>query len=1029
VLSIALLGPPQILRDGNPLKVPRRKSRALLYYVAAQDVPVTREQILAFFWPDDNRAAAQQLLRTSLYGLRKALGEALLISEEVVTLHADTRIDIRDFEAALMAASPDIASLTGALALYRGEFLADFYLPDTVAFDNWLAVEREHYRRLAVRGFITLASLQEANGDYLAALETVDRALQFDPLREDLQQTALRLHYLAGDRAGAIRRYEQLRRALDEELGVLPMLETRQLYQAIISDQPAAPARRPAAAGPRLQGAAAEPPARFELPFTGRAAEIHRLFALAGAQKLVLIEGEPGIGKTRIAEEFIARFDALPLVGAGRELEQSLPYQPVVEALRGLLARPDWPALFAAVRVNFPAVWLFEASRLLPELSGSPAGLQPAPKAEDEPRLWEGVSQFLAALSQQCRLLIFLDDLHWADTSTLGMLNYLLRQTAKEAIYFLAASRSAQARSPFAAFLHALTREDRLARLPLDRLSQAEVAELSRRLNPEQSEPLAQWLMGLSEGNPYVLFELIRAARQKEILGPDYALAPGALDNSPFVPQTVYTLIEARLAQLSEPARRVLDTAVAIGRDFEFDLVARAAALSENDALDALDELRRAGLIHPLDGLHYRFDHSLTMEVAYREVGEPRHRLIHRRVAEAMESLYGRKRREAAAGLIASHYDEGRAPRQAASYALRAAQQAMQLRGWKEAIGFYEMALRGAPADRQAEVYAGLGEAYYLNNDFPRAAEAYQRAIELALKRQDTRAADQARLALGEALLPQARFDEVIVLAKQVLSSGDPQRSMQAEILWGTALSLEGADLAGAAEHLQKAASSCPVENYPLELAHIKFELGSIAAQQGDLARAVSLYQEALGVAQQVPVELSFSAQILAYNNLAYHLHLLRDLGAAAYAEAGMALARERGALGLLPYLLSTSGEIALERGDLAAAERYFTEGLALAEQLHIPERVAGLTANLGLLALRSGQREAAIYRLSVALAEADALGTRHLGAQIRIWLVPLLPSEEARARLIEARSMAENSGRQRLLDEIARLEEQIPAG
>jgi DNA-binding SARP family transcriptional activator len=1026
VLSIALLGSPQILRDGDPLKVPRRKSRALLYYIAAQEGSVSREQIMAFFWPDEERAAAQQVLRTSLYGLRQAFGESLLISEDAIGISAGTWVDVHDFEAALTAAHADMASLVAALSLYRGEFLAGFFLPDTVAFDNWLAVEREHYRRLAVRGFTTLASLQEANGEYLAALDTIDRALLFDPLREDLQQDALRLHYLAGDRAGAIRRYEQLRRALDEELGVPPMLATRDLYQAIISDRPAAPGRLPPPAGRRTAQAPDGLSTGLELPFTGRSAEIHRLFALAGARKLVLLEGEPGIGKTRVAEEFIRRFDALPLAGAGRELEQSLPYQPVVEALRGLLARPDWPALFAAIRVNVLAVWLAEASRLLPELSGTPAALQPAPKAEDEPRLWEGVSQLLTALSRQRRVLVFLDDLHWADTSTLSMLNYLLRQMPGEAIYFLAAARPALARSPFAAFLHALTREDRLARIRLDRLNELDITELSRQLNPEQANSLARWLGSLSEGNPYVLVELIRDARQKEILRPDYSLAPGALADSPLVPQTVYTLIEARLAGLSEPARRVLDTAVAIGRDFEFELVARAAAQSESAALDALDELRRAGLIHPLEGLQYRFGHSLTMEVAYREVGEPRHRLIHRRVAEAMESLYSRPKREAAAGLIASHYDEGNASKQAAPYALRAAQQAMQLRGWKEAIGFYEMALRGTPADRQGEVYAGLGEAYFLDNNFHHAVEAYQRAIELAEKGRDMQAADQARLALGEVLLVQARFDEAITLARQIQESGNPERSMKAEILWGTALSLEGADLASAADHLQRAASACPVENFPLELSHIKFELGSIAAQQGDLEQAVSLYQEALAAAQQVPTELSYSAQILAYNNLAYHLLLLGDSRGTDYAETGMALARERGALGLLSYLLSTSGEIALERGDLSAAEQFFTEGLALAERLRIPERVAGLTANLGLIAIQAGQRETAIHRLSVALAEADALGTWHLGAQIRIWLAPLLPLEEARARLGEARSMAESSGRRRLLAEIRRLEKQI---
>ena len=125
------------------------------------------------------------------------------------------------------------------------------------------------------------------------------------------------------------------------------------------------------------------------------------------------------------------------------------------------------------------------------------------------------------------------------------------------------------------------------------------------------------------------------------------------------------------------------------------------------------------------------------------------------------------------------------------------------------------------------------------------------------------------------------------------------------------------------------------------------------------------------------------------------------------------------------PYLRSTLGEIALADGDLDAAEASFNQGLELAEQLPIPERVAGLTANLALVSIKRGQTALAIHRLSTALARADALGTRHLAAQIRIWLAPLLPPAEARATLAEARALAESGNRTRLLEQINRLEAQ----
>ena len=167
--------------------------------------------------------------------------------------------------------------------------------------------------------------------------------------------------------------------------------------------------------------------------------------------------------------------------------------------------------------------------------------------------------------------------------------------------------------------------------------------------------------------------------------------------------------------------------------------------------------------------------------------------------------------------------------------------------------------------------------------------------------------------------------------------------------------------------------------------------------------------------------------KVLALNNLAYHLRLIGDPTAMEYARTGLSLAREQGAITLMPYLLSTLGEIELDQGDLSAAQSYFDDGLALAERLSIPERIAGLTANLGLVARERGENALAIHRLSTALARADALGTQHLAAQIRLWLAPLLPPAEARARLAEARAIAESSGRRRLLEEAVRLAGQIP--
>jgi DNA-binding SARP family transcriptional activator len=1035
-LTIQLFGPPTVQRAGAAVALPRRRTRALVFYLAAHTDAVSREQLLDLFWPDADRAAAQQLLRAALHGARKALGAALLADDARVTITSAVHVDWRVLNHTVADPHSSEAALAAALAAYKGPFLAGFSLPDCPDFDAWLAAEREHARVLAVRGFSRLARLAEARGDYHAARDALDRALRDDPLQEDLQRDAMRLHYLAGDRVGAIRRYEHLRDLLDAEMGVPPMEATRALYDAVITDS--APLdivtqwqgdtvtpdgrntppvtlspRHPVTPSPHLL-------APDELPFTGRAAELARITAAVQAGRLALIEGAPGIGKTRLAEAFLAQHSGVALVGVARELEQNLPYQPVVGALRELLAAPAWPDLYAAI--DLEPIWWAEAARLLPELAATPGAPAPATGRPEEARLWEALARLLTALARVQPVALLLDDLQWADATTLGLMGYLLqRRPERTPLSLIATTRPLEPRSPLATLVTALTREARIERVILDRLAPDDTLALARSLSPVFAVPLANWLDRNAEGNPYILSELVRHARAGGVLTAAGALNLSALSAEPVVPQTVYSLIAGRLAWLSEPARRVLDAGVAAGREFEFDVAARAAALSEAAALDALDELRALRLVAPLPDGRYRFDHSLTMEVAYREVGEPRHRLLHRRVAEALEQLH-RDQLDALAGRIAAHFAEGGAPERAAAYALRAGRQAAQVAAWAEAIGFYEQAVAGLAGAQRLAALMALGEAHFQAGEGARATERFREALALARAPADVVA---ATLALARSLIPQGRYSEVIDLVRPLNHSTEPAAAATALFLWGTALSIEGADLPGAAERLHAAEAlllTRPGGSDPGTLAQIRFELGSVAAQQGDLEQALAEYHAALTVADAVPDDVAvldgaLTWRILARNNLAYHLHLLGRLDeAAAYAHDGLALAEARGVLSLLPYLHSTVGEIALARGDLATAERHFAEGLALAEGLAIPERVAGLTANLGLVAAKRGQISLAVHRLSTAQARADALGTRHLAAQVRIWLAPLLPPETARIALAEARAIIETDGRQGLL-------------
>jgi len=1037
--------------DDAPLPVTRRKSRALLYYLAAHTAGMTgsrtglsRDHLLGFFWPDLERSQGQQTLRTTLHGLRKALGGALVIEEDTLSLSPETWVDVREFAALAQEqkgrgrAGANAEQLTAALDLYRGEFLAGFSLPEPASFDDWAATEREHYRRLAVRGLTTLSQLQEAAGEYGEAVDTLERALAFDPLQEDLQRAAMRLNYWAGDRAAAIRRYDTFRKLLDEEMGVPPMAETRATYDGIINDTLAVPkvvdvgAVTPTVVTSANASVANEGTA--PLPFTGREAELETLRGLSSTGKLALLEGEPGIGKTRLAEEFIKASNSIGLIGRARELEGALPYQPFIEALRLLLARTDWPELEAALLANVSAIWLAQVARLLPELDLPLTEEFGSGTVTDESRLWEGLNQFLRAVAAQHPVVIFIDDMQWADSATLALLGYLIRQSTPN-LFYLAASRTVAARSPLATLLQTLTRENRFAHLQLQRLTPQQIAVLTQNICGDPAGSFTEWLANSSEGNPYVLSELMRYARENGLIT-DGQVNTEALSKSPVVPQTIYTLTQARLDKLSETARRVFDAAVAAGREFEFEIVYRAAGISEAAALDAMDELSASALIHAVEWttdkpakLMYAIDHSITMEVAYREIGEARHRVMHRRVAEAYAAVYGRSRKDtddARAGLIAWHFSEGNDSEQAAPYALRAGRRAMRLVAWREAADFFAQALE-ADLNEADQLTANmeLGETLIRAGEAARATEAFRAAVEVA---GDSDSANLARIDLARSLFVQARFGEAVV-AMQQIQTENLNIAAQREFTWGAALSIEGADLVEATQHLQNADLLLNQAGTPSDLpvlAQVRFELGSIAAQQGDLVEATRLYREALDIAEESPEESAVFQQVLANNNLAYHLHLLNDPAAKGYAEAGLALAQQKGVLTLQAYLLSTLGEIALAANDLDGAEHYFNEGMLVAERLNIPERMAGLMANLGLVAVARGQTELAIFRLSTALTRADGLGTKHLAANIRLWLAPLLPAHEARAYLAEVRAFAEGTGRKRLLSEVVEVEKKL---
>ncbi len=1026
MISIKLLGRPVIKQEEKNIHIPRRKSRALLFYTAAHSQPVSREDLLELLWPDLPRASALQTLRTSLYNVRQVLENSILVDSSNLSLTDQIEVDAVAFLTGMKDAGDRIEELEKALSLYTGEFLQGFYLPESAAFENWLNMERERYRQTALKGFSYLADLHKEKQDYQSAIHSLDKALHIQPLQEDLQRERILLHHLAGDRPGAIQRYDELRKLLDQELGVPPMLETRELYNRILSDDVSG-----VKAEKSLLKVQARKPLRKgtqELPFVGRENELILIKRELKLGKFVLIDGEAGIGKTRLTTELIKQMNALGLLGAAQELEQHLPYQPVIEALRSLVNSSKWARMSVLVQTQLPKLWLHEVARILPELNPEKSTQTTSDLGADESRLWEGIRQFLLVIAQIQPLVFVLDDLQWAGDSSLGLFSYMIRQGERPGLSFLATARPASDNPIFRSFIQSLSRQDLVVTLSLSRLSPRDVLDLAHSISPQYAPPLAEWLQRTSEGNPYILAELVKYARQKSIIQANGVINLSDLSNEPLIPQTVYSLLQTRLEALSDQARRILDAGVAMGRRFNIDVVASAAGLSELASLDAIDELLDRGLVRQDSARHFLIDHSLILEVAYREAGDLRHRYLHRRVAEAIESQTPTAMTENA-GLLAWHFSEAGDLEKAASYARIAGNQALELAAWHEAIEYFQTALKSKDHSQHVNDWKAMAEAHAKTGEFVQATEAYREAIALAQKHDQPEAAIAVlRLAMARSMLPQGRYPEVMQIAQKVCDKAGQDSVIIAQLIWGTALSLEGADLTLAQEHLS-AAEELYRQNPGLPgstLGQILFESGSVAAQQGDLDQAIIKYQQALETAMLENDSYGLELRILAYNNLAYHKLLLGKPEAESDAQKGLELAQSYGILGMQTYLYSTLGEIALKAQAYPQAESYFQKGLELAKRFRVPERVAGLAANLGVLAQQRGQADLALHYLSTALGQAQSLGTKHLEAQIHLWLAPMLPVQIAKQHLQAAKEIAQQSGRRLLLDEVSRIEQAL---
>jgi DNA-binding SARP family transcriptional activator len=723
-LVIRLFGALDV-RLGDEALPPLESGRAeslLAYLVLHQDAPQVRQHLAFLLWPDSTEAQARTNLRHVLHNLRRAapaLDGYLDVTPRTLRWRSEAPcwLDVAAFDAATARAERDtadggLAALQEAVGLYRGDLLAGCY-------DEWLFGERERLLQRYLAAVARLAELLEGRGDRARAIAYAEQLLRHDPLREESYRLLMRLHDGSGDRARALRVYHACAATLERELGVGPSAATRETYEALLP-----PAHDGAAGGPA--GRSVGP------PFVGRAPERARLAALwraaeRGQPQLVLVAGEPGIGKTRLIEElrsWCAHRGALTAGARAYAAEGALAYGPVVAwlrspALRQHIARLDGPQLT-------------ELARLLPELLTDVPGLtrpEPLPPDEQRQRLFDAVTRAIRASGAP--LLLVADDVHWYDRETLQLLHYLLRVAPDARLLVAATARREELvpQHPLHDLLAGLRLLERCTEIELGRLTRDETAALAEQLGGQSlGVASVDQLYDETEGSPLFVVEALRAGWQ-----------PGQTGRAWLNPK-VQAVIGARLAQLSASARDLVGVAATIGREFTSDVLARASETDETAFVRALDELWQRRLVREQGVDAYDFSHDTIREVAYLSLSPALRRHHHLRVAGALERAHAHDAGPVS-GQLAAHYDRAGATDQAILWYERAADAALELHASPEVVRLLERALdllRALPEtpQRRARELALLtvlpaALAWVQGFQSARLAEVQRRALEL----------------------------------------------------------------------------------------------------------------------------------------------------------------------------------------------------------------------------------------------------------------------------------------------------------
>lgn len=1021
-LTIHLLGAPEARIAGRSLVLHHQKARALLYYLAASGRSHTRDYLAALLWGESPESNARHSLRSSLYHIRQALhaqgaGDALVGDSDLVYLRLNEEAcDVTCFRRLLAEGGEQ--ALARAVTLYHGPFLQGFTVDDAPLFEEWQRFEEHALAQAYLTALERLVSWAEERQEWNQAISYAQRSVQLEPLAEEMQQRLIRLYLRTGALGQALRQYQQFESELRHELGLGPAPETQALLSAALAT------RQSSSIQPRRESQSSMSPRRTAqaLPFVGRDEVFKQLLAIsrearAGRGCAVLIQGEDGVGRSRLLHELAAHLLAgqppwMILQGSCSPFDDLLSYGPFLEAFQNA-APGDLTELFSQAR-------------------GVDAG-------EQQRFLWS-ILQALQMVSRGAPLLMTIDDLQWANSPPLHLFDFLAMRLHNLPVLLVGTVPRAEAMPALQRLVTLGRRHGDVHLLSLPPLTVEHVRALTSRLGIDAvsdtwaATTFSEWLYDRSGGSPFIIEEIIAQLQAEGILTPHgnrLRLDVGRWRRwrATFaLPETTHDLVAWRLTNLSSQARTLLDVLAVANLPLPYKLLREFPGMHSDQLLDVVEDLEARGLVIEFGNELLALPHNLLRETLLHQLSQLRRQDIHHQLARIIEQCPALQR-DFPARQVALHAVAGADSERARRYGLQILDELVQENANAQTAAFlrhlHDLLAPTATPHEMLRLTSALGQVHQSLGQLEEAAAWYRQHLELAGKIADLAATAAAYFELGELALVANDYQAAASAARSGLAIELPVEHAQrmallagGQRLLGAALAMEGSDLPAAEHHLQQAVAAQRLTDNMSDLCATLFELGNVAAQRGELRQALEQYQAAAHTAEIAHVHYFLA---LAQNNIAYHSLLRGRLEDARQAlAAGKKLAERYELFGALMHLSSTQGEMHLYLGEWQAAAGAFQYSLALAEELGNLERQAGNRAGLALAERGQGNLAAALPLLEEALTLLTERGYWHLRTRIRLWLAETLllsgNLSGAALHLTEALATARSQDRKLLL-------------